>query len=121
MEDAMRGLQDVCRYFLDDILISSCAIRNSDGSIRSDEENLIQHAEDCRRVFMRAKKLNFRLSLKKIECCKPMVQYLGYYVGNNKILPSDKTVKNIDQISRLFKVTATDKQWEGGRFIIKFL
>ena len=50
-----------------------------------------------------------------------MVQYLGYYVGNNKILPSDKTVKNIDQISRLFKVTATDKQWEGGRFIIKFL
>ena len=112
MEDAMRGLNDICRYFLDDVLISSGAIKNPDGSLRTEKENLLQHAKDCRRVFMRAKQLNFRLSLKKIECCKPMVQYLGYYVGQNKIMPSEKTIKNIEKIREIFKVTSTEKQWE---------
>ena len=93
-------------WYLDDLLQPS-------GSISDDPETVNRkHGQDLRRLFGRAKRFGFKFSIEKAVIGCKYIGYLGFKIGQGQVLVSDKTVRGIDEIKRIFKVDGTKKDYE---------
>ena len=79
MESVLGGLaRSSCMVYLDDILVIG--------------KSFCEHLQNLRQVFTRLEEAGLRLKPKKCYLAKQQVEYLGYIVSTNGILPDPKKV-----------------------------
>ena len=81
MNDVLRECHDFCQVYIDDVAVYSTTWE--------------EHLEHLRRVFTCLRKANLTLKMAKCQFGRRQVEYLGYMVGDGKILPNPKKIEAV--------------------------
>lgn len=96
MDDILRGLVNkVCLVYLDDIITFSSSLQ--------------EHLINCKLVFDRLRKFNFKIQLDKSEFLRKEVGYLGHLITPGGVKPNPEKIKTIQR----FKIPTTTKEIKG--------
>lgn len=95
MDNVLRGLQDICMVYLDDVIIFSTSLQ--------------EHVQSLRKVFERLRTTNFKIQLDKSEFLKPEVKYLGHIITEKGISPNPDKIKAVLE----YPIPKTAKQIKG--------
>jgi hypothetical protein len=92
MNDVLRECFDFCQVYIDDVAVYSTTWE--------------EHLEHLRRVFTCLRKANLNLKMAKCQFGRHQVEYLGYVVGDGKVLPNPKKIEAVLHYQQ--PVTKTD-------------
>ena len=81
MNDVLRECFDFCQVYIDDVAVYSTTWE--------------EHVEHLRRVFTCLREANLTLKMAKCQFGRRQVEYLGYVVGNGKVLPNPKKIEAV--------------------------
>lgn len=92
MENVLRGLNDICEVYMDDIIIFSTSLQ--------------EHIVSIEKVFQRLREANLKIQLDKSEFLKHETAYLGHIVTPQGIKPNPDKVRAIKK----FPIPKTPKE-----------
>jgi hypothetical protein len=92
MDDILRPVQDICDAYIDDIIVGSVK--------REDEDLLVTHERDLRRVLELLKENALIADLKKCYFFVPEVEFCGHIMGGGKRRPAPGTLCAIEKWER---------------------
>ena len=81
MNDILCEYHDCCQVYIDDVAVYSMTWE--------------EHLEHLRRVFTCLRKANLTLKMTKCQFGRHQVEYLGYVVGDRKVLPNRKKIEAV--------------------------
>ena len=91
MDDCLRGLKECGSFwYLDDVVVSS-----GDKNMTK-EQKVTQHAQDIRKLLLRARATNLTFSIEKTVIAQENVEVLGFFLGGGKVRPGKQTINKIN-------------------------
>lgn len=76
MSIALSGLEDICFWYIDDLIIHACSVRH--------------HLKNLRRVFERLRQYNLKLNPGKCNFLKKELFYLGHRITDKGVFPDNR-------------------------------